>query len=145
MVNKFKKFIKILVLCLQMIPDAGAAPSTHSMSPRLIDFKVGVDVENLHPVMNFVLSEIAAVYAELNIPVVPVITSAAEPYAWRKSWSLHRVGLAVDVRGKNLPISTLLEICAELRVRLGKDFDVVLENYGAFHGQTHIHIEHDPK
>jgi hypothetical protein len=49
--------------------------------------------------------------------------------------SLHHAGLAVDLR---LPSANADKIIAQLAIRLGAEYDVVLE-------QDHIHVEYDPK
>jgi len=52
--------------------------------------------------------------------------------------SLHYVGLAADIRSRHIPADKIQAIAGELRVALGKGYDVVVEN-------THLHIEYDPK
>lgn len=65
-----------------------------------------------------------------------VITSALEGHHGKGS--LHPLGYAIDIR---LPYKDELlnvKIVNVLKIRLGKDYDVVLET-------NHIHIEFDPK
>jgi len=52
--------------------------------------------------------------------------------------SLHYVGLAADIRSRHIPVDKIQAVALELRVALGKGYDVVVEN-------THLHIEYDPK
>ncbi len=52
--------------------------------------------------------------------------------------SLHYVGRAVDLRTIDLAKAKELSLFKELKNRLGKDYDVVLES-------NHIHVEYDPK
>jgi hypothetical protein len=49
--------------------------------------------------------------------------------------SLHHAGLAVDLR---LPNAGKERLVQQLGIRLGADYDVVLEG-------DHIHVEYDPK
>lgn len=51
--------------------------------------------------------------------------------------SLHYVGYAIDVRTNNVPTGELDPIRAEIKRRLGDDFDVVKEG-------DHFHIEAQP-
>lgn len=75
----------------------------------------------------------------------PVVTSGSEFASWRKSWSLHLKGRAIDVRGRDLPMASLKLIAEELSEVLGDQFDVVLEDYGEYNPFTHLHIEYHPK
>lgn len=52
--------------------------------------------------------------------------------------SLHYKARAVDLRSRHVATDALPKIVDELKGRLGKDFDVILEG-------DHIHAEHDPK
>jgi len=51
--------------------------------------------------------------------------------------SLHPNGLAEDYRTRDVPLSVLPVMVAEVRARLGSDYDVVLES-------DHLHVEFDP-
>ena len=58
--------------------------------------------------------------------------------------SLHHVGHACDIRTKTLPSATAKRwFAAEVRRRLGVDYDVILEKLGQ--PQEHVHIEMQPK
>ena len=52
--------------------------------------------------------------------------------------SLHYKALAVDLRSRHVAADALPKIVYELRGRLGKDYDVIIEG-------DHIHAEYDPK
>lgn len=55
-----------------------------------------------------------------------------------KEGSLHYKARAVDLRSRHVASDALPKIVDELRERLGKDYDVVVEG-------DHLHVEHDPK
>jgi len=65
-----------------------------------------------------------------------VITSALE--GQHGKGSLHPLGYAIDIRLPYKDESLNVKIVNALKIRLGKDYDVVLET-------NHIHIEFDPK
>ena len=50
----------------------------------------------------------------------------------------HGVGQAFDLRISSIPKSKLTEVVEALKLALGDDYDVVLE-------EDHIHVEFDPK
>lgn len=52
--------------------------------------------------------------------------------------SLHYTGYAFDCRTRTLTEDEKLEIADEIRSRLVRDYDVILED-------THIHVEYQPK
>jgi len=93
--------------------------------------KLGVSIERLNRKARRGLEVVAAVYAEFGHEAVISGTWEAD----HKASSLHYANDAFDVR---LPPDGVLRIAAEIRERLGGDFDVVLE-------KDHIHIEYDPK
>lgn len=65
-----------------------------------------------------------------------VITSAREGV--HKEGSLHGSGFAVDIRTNDqLPV-VVRGFVVDLRVQLGKGYDVVLE-------KDHVHVEYDPE
>lgn len=65
-----------------------------------------------------------------------VVTSGIDGVHMKNS--KHYIGEAVDVRNRNLSGEQNDEFIKELKIALGKDYDIVLE-------RDHIHIEHDPK
>ena len=93
--------------------------------------KLGVSIEKLNRKARRGLGVVAAVFAEFNYEAI--VTSTYEGN--HSPRSLHYANDAFDVR---LPPDGVVKIVLELRERLGKDFDVVLE-------KDHIHIEHDPE
>jgi flavodoxin len=64
-----------------------------------------------------------------------VITSANDGKHGDKT--LHHKGLALDLRTWNLG-GREMQVAAEIRKALGKDFDVIVES-------DHIHLEYQPK
>ena len=54
--------------------------------------------------------------------------------------SLHYVGLAADLRTRDLGEMAAIKIVVDLRIALGKEFDVVREL-----DPPHIHLEYQPK
>ena len=68
--------------------------------------------------------------------VTPVITSANDGV--HMTGSLHYKNLAWDLRTKNLDAGKIEEIARMLRVDLGKDWDIIVED-------THLHVEMDRK
>lgn len=93
--------------------------------------KLGVSIERLNREIRRALNPIEEIYAMNGEEAV--ITSTGGGI--HSVGSLHYANDAVDVR---LLKRNSAEIAQELRRKLGKDFDVVLES-------DHIHVEHDPK
>jgi hypothetical protein len=54
--------------------------------------------------------------------------------------SKHYEGLAEDYRVNDIPFDKWLTLAAQIRARLGSDYDVLLER-----DPDHIHVEYDPK
>ena len=52
--------------------------------------------------------------------------------------SKHPIGLAIDIRKRDLPKAAIANFDAELRESLGEQYDIVNE-------ETHWHIEFDPE
>jgi hypothetical protein len=64
--------------------------------------------------------------------------------------SLHLTGKAMDVRTKHLNEGQLRQFAEMVKIRLGRDFDVVIEGPFATNPKykdrpPHLHIEWDPK
>ena len=57
--------------------------------------------------------------------------------------SLHYKDRALDFRTKHLGIADKKALVTAVKRRLGKDYDVILENAGG--ANEHLHVEHDPK
>lgn len=65
-------------------------------------------------------------------------------------YSRHQDGLAMDLRTRDMTKEVEAAFAAELRVRLGEDFDVIVEGEFASDPKhrskpRHIHVEYDPK
>lgn len=54
--------------------------------------------------------------------------------------TLHDDGEALDFRSRHIPATEREPIRAQIKLALGKDYDVVLET-----DPPHFHLEHDPK
>ena len=93
--------------------------------------KSGVDIFRLKRQIRRALNHVDIVYAKYDQEVV--VTSAYEKD--HSPSSLHYGNDAFDIRK---PKSYEKEILAELRRRLGNNYDIVAE-------KTHWHIEWDPK
>ena len=65
-----------------------------------------------------------------------IVTSAWD--SQHRPGSLHYVGCAFDLRTRHLDDIEASAVADEIRNRLGRDFDVVLES-------DHIHVEWQPK
>ncbi|WP_211219525.1 hypothetical protein, partial [Desulfovibrio aminophilus] len=59
--------------------------------------------------------------------------------------SLHYKNLAIDIRAKKYNRTIMLKIQNKLSKELGKDYDVLYEEYPDDPDNNHIHIEYDPK
>jgi hypothetical protein len=70
-----------------------------------------------------------------------VITAAAD--GRHKDGSLHYVGLAIDLRSKNLAPELKRRLLLELRTFFGPRYDIILESEGK--AAEHYHLEYDPK
>jgi hypothetical protein len=57
--------------------------------------------------------------------------------------SLHYLDRALDFRTKHLATANKKALAAAVKKRLGKDYDVILENVGG--ANEHLHIEFDKK
>lgn len=78
-----------------------------------------------------------------------VVTSGRRPRTEGGS-SLHETGNAMDIRSREWQTIDQRAFAAELRDRLGEDFDVVVEGPAALDQRyqdrpPHIHVEYDPK
>ena len=97
--------------------------------------KPGVSVRGLRPEMCVALQVAEPIF--LGEGVALVVTSAVD--GRHKRGSLHYVGLAVDLRTRDLATKkNRTRVHKKLRKALGDEYDVVLE-------KTHMHVEFDPK
>ena len=102
----------------------------------MIQIKPGVNMSGLRPEMAIVISIAESVIQEFEPAVGLVITSALDGKHSRAS--LHYVGFALDFRTRELPEELKISFADELRIALGRQYDVVLE-------KTHLHVEFQPK
>jgi len=93
--------------------------------------KAGVDISRLKREIRRSLPKVEDAYNRYNEELIVTSTYESDHGAG----SLHYSDDAYDVRKANF---NRLEIISEIRVSLGKDYDVVDE-------VDHIHIEYDPK
>jgi hypothetical protein len=99
-----------------------------------VGFKDGVELKTARPEV----LEAIQVCAELSLDYTDttmVVTSIADGHHGANS--LHRFGLAFDVRTYYWGRQTQEEMAKRFQDALGNDFDVVLES-------DHIHVEYDP-
>lgn len=114
-----------------------------------MDLKPGVKWPlTMHGSMWFARSVINAVHYEL-FQYGATCTSGFRPQSPGGS-SLHVKGRAMDVRTKHLNEGQLRQFAEMVKVRLGPDFDVVIEGPFATDPKMkdrppHLHVEFDPK
>ena len=96
------------------------------------DVKAGVDLTGLSREIQSALA--AADEAWRSIGRTLTVTSGVDSH----TTGLHPVGRALDLRTRDLAPGEAAAMVAELRRRLGRDYDVILES-------DHIHMEFDPK
>lgn len=97
--------------------------------------KPGIKIAGVRPEIVLALTIAAGVYREVA-DIELVVTEVTGGKHGRGS--LHYVGLAADLRTRNLTKEQKNNIALLLREKLGAEFDVVLE-------ETHIHLEFQPK
>jgi hypothetical protein len=95
----------------------------------MLKVKTGVRPKNL-------VIAAAAINAASGLGFDVWITSGVD--GAHKHNSKHYTYDALDIRRFNIPAKLLDTYLTQLRGRLGKDYDVVLES-------DHIHVEYDPK
>lgn len=104
--------------------------------------KPGASLEGLRLQMWRAIPVIAEVYFSYDIDCV--VTCGTDSHE-DKPGSFHNLGLAVDIRTKNIPIILKERIVAEVAHELNRMFtpcyQVVFESEGK--PQEHIHIEYD--
>lgn len=98
--------------------------------------KEGVDLRGIKPQMAIAYTIACGVYAKHGSIGMCVITSASDGVHGPNS--LHYKGLALDLRTRNLIPAMVPLIHRDLKLALGDQFDVVLED-------DHFHCEFDPK
>lgn len=95
--------------------------------------KAGASITGLRPELAIALTIIADAARTHHEDIV--ITSGTEAAPGRIIGSLHHTGSAIDIRRPDREPDVFAAI---LQLRLGTDFDVLLEG-------NHIHIEFQPK
>lgn len=102
-----------------------------------IKIKQGAIIKQIPEEMIPVLSAISLAW-KMHRKTEVVITSGSDDAPNRTSNSFHPLHLAYDLRTRDLSNWEQKSIVKDLKIILGRDYDVVLE-------ATHIHIEYDRK
>lgn len=100
----------------------------------MLQIKKGVSVAGMRPEMFLAILIAHAIYLSLGY----TLTLTAVTDGKHSSGSLHYVGLAIDIRIRNVPAELLSGIITKLKAALGSEYDIILHS-------THIHIEFQPK
>lgn len=105
----------------------------HSYRAGMTSIKSGVKVGGLKPEALLAINIAAGVYRKYGYDLV--LTSALD--GAHSPNSRHYVGLAIDIRTRDIARYDLADIIQDLKTALGDEYDVVLEH-------DHLHVEHDP-
>lgn len=97
-------------------------------------YKEGVDPRGAGPEIQYAIRVAESIYNRYGHQLM--VTSLRE--GQHMQGSLHPVGMAADLRTRELPAKLRPAIAVEIAAMLGADYDVLLESH-------HIHIEYDPK
>jgi len=97
----------------------------------MVALKPGVNIAGLRPEIVVALIAAESVFGDRGV----VVTSAKD--GKHRDHSRHYLGQAIDIRTRHLTDKQKKEFAELLQVRLGDDFDVVLES-------SHMHLEFDP-
>ena len=100
-----------------------------------MDLKPGVKIGGISPELVLAIVVVSEIFRQNNASPF-MVTSVTDGKHSEKS--LHYRGLAIDVRTRHLTDWKQREIVSMVKIALGLDFDVVLED-------DHLHIEFDPK
>lgn len=100
----------------------------------MISIKAGVKLDDLRPQILLGILIASSVYGKHGLDFT--ITSVSDGKHMLNS--KHYVGQAFDIRTRGIRIELVYTLVEEIRVALGDNFDVVLED-------SHIHAEFDPK
>lgn len=95
-----------------------------------------VSIQGLVPEMILGMMDVRDVLYFFGVDFV--ITSGSEASARHMSESKHYSYEAIDCRSRDLPFDEQRQARDLMAMKLGWDFDVVLE-------KDHFHVEHDPK
>lgn len=122
--------------------------ATRVAKAATVNFKPGVDL-SLRPEMSRALPAIEQAHADVGIQRGAYITSGKDGVHGPDS--LHALGLAVDMRTRDLDQSTITALATALRLRLNgasaadRPYQVVVEpNPSAPNADKHIHVEYQP-
>lgn len=107
-----------------------------------IEFKPEARLDGLTPEMTRLYPDVAETWRRHGAPR-PVITSGNDGGMHRPG-SRHYTNQAFDLRGNNLDSATADAIVADMRGRLGPDYDVLYERFPHRPANNHFHIEYDP-
>lgn len=116
----------------------------------MLELKPGVRLDNMSPQIGLAIQvAVEAWKATLGLELgesrntVPLVITSINDNKHSRT-SLHHIGHACDIRTKTLPTATAKRwFAAEVRRRLGAEFDVILEKLGT--PNEHLHIEYQPK
>ena len=117
----------------------------------MIELKPGVRVTAMSPQIGLAVQVAAGAWgdaywdhADRIPPTLPPLTVTSINDSTHSRTSLHYIGHACDIRTKTLPSATAKRwFAAEVRRRLGADYDVILEKLGQTN--EHLHVEYQPK
>ena len=129
----FLAVLALSVVGLETVSDALPSIPLCRAGDVMLRFKDGVSV-TFTPEINRILE--AAEYTFQAHGYSCVCTAGTD--GKHMEGSLHYKARAVDLRSRHVASDALPKIVEELKERLGKDYDVILEG-------DHIHAEHDPK
>lgn len=101
--------------------------------------KSGVKLDKLTPQMALGANIVAQVFASLGYRCV--ITSGSDGEHMRES--KHGTGEALDFRTKHVASDDKQRLLVQVRARLGREYDVLLEHLEG--DSEHLHVEYDPK
>ena len=103
----------------------------------LIKFQTGVRV----PWVCYIVAAVVNAANVLRLPADMLVTSGNDKV--HRRWSKHYTDEALDFRTKHLSSEDTHKLRTEVKRRLGRDFDVLLEDENG--PNAHLHVEHDPK
>lgn len=98
--------------------------------------KKGVKLNGVKPELAFVMPLINGIVEQYDKKEGCVATSLCD--GKHRRGSLHYVGLAIDIRSRNITKRGQKACLKKLKVSLGAEFDVILH-------PTHYHVEYQPK
>lgn len=105
----------------------------------MIDFKTGVIVTRVHPMIFNQIAYLATLWHDLFPPFeAPPFTVTSISDGEHMNGSKHYEGLAFDFRTRSITPEKARAFAADLQKRLQPAWDVVYET-------DHIHVEYDPK